>query len=456
MTIDVTEPKQGRALIMPRDGFQVSQLNEWTRALPTRRRRLNILAAIVLATTFGLGGVWAGTAHIGGAIPSSGRVIAVGTNQVVQHLEGGIIRSILVQEGDKVKAGQQLATLDPTNWQSQLDATQVQQAMATIELQRWRSANQDVPTFEVDLSPFGKAVDDPRVQETLQSQRAEFTASRDVVARKLAQLDASIANEREDMSYLAELTTANQNQYDIVSSELADMQALLTQGLTTRNRVTTLERTIAQLTAQLADSKFAVNRSEHNIASAEQEKEGLLLQGLEEANKNITRVQGQLNQLKDVEIRVQDRLSRIALVAPVDGVVFRVNFKSVGAVLPPGETFFEIFPEGEALAIETLLAPKDILDVSVGQAVDVVFQSDHRKILTPLQGVVDYVSTDTVVNESTGQAYYVVRTRVESGQKDRTILPGNTAEVFFKTEARTLFQYAMEPITRFAFRSFKG
>lgn len=456
MTIDVTEPKQGRALIMPRDGFQVSQLSEWTNTLPTKRRGLNIVAAIVLVTTFGLGGVWAGTARIGGAIPGGGRVIAAGTNQVVQHLEGGIIRSILVNEGDTVVAGQQLATLDPTNWQSQLDATQVQQAMATIELQRWRSANQNLDTFEVDLSPFGDAINDPRVQETLESQRSEFTASRDVVIRQLAQLDATIANEREDISYLAELTTATQSQFDIVSQELADMQNLLDDGLTTRNRVTTLERTIAQLTAQLADAKFTVNKSEHNIASAEQEKEGLLLKGIEEANQNITRVQGQLNQLKDVEIRVQDRLSRISLVAPVDGVVFKINYKSVGAVLPAGQTFFEIFPEGEALAIETLLLPKDIAEVAVGQEVDVVFASDHRTVLTPLAGIVDYVSTDTTVNQNTGQSFYIVRTRVEAGQEERTILPGNTAEVFFKTTPKTLFEYAMEPITRFAFRSFKG
>lgn len=457
MTVELTKSEpQNRTIVMPRDRFEPTQLTEWAQTLPTRRRGLNVAGGIVLALTFGLGGVWATTAKIGGAVSSSGRVIAAGTNQVVQHLEGGIIQTINVHEGDSIVAGQELARLDATSWQSQLNATWVQQAMATIELQRWRAATSGADSFKVDLSPFGDAVNDTRVKETLDSQRAEFAASRDVVVRRLAQLDSSIANEKEDISYLGELRAANDTQIASINDELTGLRSLLADGLTTRTRVLTLERSLAQLSAQQADADFTINKSHHNIISSEQEKEGILLEVQEEANKNITRVQGQLNQLSDVAVRLQDRLTRVSIKAPVDGVVFRVNFKSVGAVLPAGETFFEIFPKGGDLAIETLLAPKDIDEVALGQDVDVVFASDHRKVLAPMTGKVEYISTDTVVNQNSGASFYVVRTRVNPDENGRVVLPGNTADVFFKTTPKTLLEYAMEPITRFAFRSFKG
>ena len=455
MTLEAANTS-GRSVLAPRDGFQISQLKEWTGALPTGRRGLSILAVLVVLGTFGAGGVWATTAKIGGAVPASGRVIAAGTNQVIQHLEGGIISDILVREGDAVGAGQTVALLDQTADRSQLHATRVQQAMYSIELNRWRAEAMLADTMSTDLTSFGDAANDARVLDNLASQAAELQASAQSRTRRLEILDTTIATEEEDIYSLEELATSYETQARLVEGELADLNILLEDGLTTRARVLTLERGLAQLKAQAAQAKFTINKSNHNILAAQQEKETLILDAQEEANANISRIQGQLNQLSDVELRLQERLQRATIKAPVDGVVFRVNYKSVGAVLPSGQTFMEIFPEGEALAIETMLPPRDIAEVEVGQTIDVVFASDHRQALTPLSGTVNYVSTDTVVNSETGGTYYIVRSSVDAGQEDRLILPGNTAEVFFKTEPKTLFDYVVEPITRFAFRSFKG
>lgn len=456
MSVELIAKRPARTITLPTDAFRAEQLNDWSKRLPTRRRGLLLVAAVVLFGVFGLGGGWAATAKIGGAVSADGRVIAAGTNVVVQHLEGGIIKSIDVREGDVVERDQVLAVLDVTADQSQLHAVKVQQAMLTIELERWRAQNRIGSAVDVDISRFGDVADEARVQETLESQLAEFEASRDVTERRLSMLDAKIAAEEEDISSSGELLTAYQTQIDLVNDELGGLRELLADGLTTRSRVLALERGLAQLTAQYAQQEFTINKSRHNILSAQQEKEAALLEVKEEANKNITRVQSELNQLADMALRLEDRLSRAVIRSPVDGVVFRINFKSVGAVLPKGETFVEVFPRQKALAIETLLSPKDISEVKVGQAIDIVFASDHREILTPLSGTVEYVSTDTIVNPDTGESYYVVRSTVDAGQEERIILPGNQADVFFKTTPRTLVEYILEPITRFAFRTFKG
>src|SRR5690606_4832805 len=134
-------PTQGtdnaRPTAPPLSGLRLDALQSWSDAIPTSRRGPMLAATLVLVALFGFGGAWAATAKLGGALIASGRVIAEGNNRVVQHLEGGIIEEIRVNEGDTVKRGDIIAQLDETANRSQRDRMYIERALATIELERW-------------------------------------------------------------------------------------------------------------------------------------------------------------------------------------------------------------------------------------------------------------------------------------------------------------------------------
>ena len=436
--------------------FQLSQLQNWTVGLPISTGKILIFAAVVIFGLFGIGGYWAATAEIGGAVTGGGRVVASGNNRIVQHLEGGILSEIHIREGEVVEAGGVVAELDVTQVRSQYAATQLQRATLMVELARWRAESEGADSFEVqaeDLEPVG---DHPRVLGALRSQTAEFNASLAVVEKEQAILDAKIAAEHDEISSLEASIESYRTQGDLIKLEHADLSSLLDRGLTARPRVLALQRAISQVASQISAATYSIDQSRSNIRAFEDEKRKIDLEYTERANRNVSRVQKELNTTEDIEARLADRLRRSTLRSPVDGVVFRVHKTTPGAVLGAGEPFAEIFPISDELTIQAWVAPKDIAHVRLGQDVDVVFQSDHRANLTPMKGAVRYISTDTVVDEETGAASYVVDVSLDAtNEPDRAVLPGNTADVYFRTEPKTLVDIVSEPITRFAFRSFK-
>lgn len=441
---------------VPDQQFRAEQLNSWASAIATGQRQLLVLAAVVLVSVFGFGGFWAATAEIGGAVTGAGRVVAAGNNHIVQHLEGGIIEDVLVEVGDIVKSGDPLATLDTTRVTSQLRAAQVQRAILVAELERWRAESADADNFIVSRNLLEPMAANPRVLEAVASQKAEFAASLDVKRKQISMLDSKIDAEQNEIRSLEATINGLDEQGTLIESEHADLAKLLEQGLTARPRVLALERAMSQRDAQRANAKFSVAQSQSNISAFREEQQKISLEYREMANKNVTRVQGELNSLTDIEARLTDMLKRSAIRSPSDGIVFRLYKKTKGAVLGAGESFAEIFPDQEELNIEALVQPKDITHVELGQEVSVVFPSDHRANLVPVGGTVKYISTDTIIDERTGAASFIVHVLIRKEQEDRRILPGNTADVFFRTDPKTLVELIAEPITRFAFRSFKG
>lgn len=440
----------------PPESFQLTALQSWSDKVKTSGRGLLVTAAVVLGLVFGLGGYWSATAKIGGAVIVGGRVIAEGRNWVVQHLEGGILKSLAVREGDRVEAGALLAELDVTAVRSQLEAAWIDRAIYSIVLERWRAERDDLERFEVAEERLEPVADDPRVQEALESQRDEFLAARKTRLQQISVLEARIANEREDLGYLQDLLVSFDTQSELLRKEFTDLSALLEKGLTSRPRVFALQRELAKMDAQRSNALAAVQKSRHNIQSYEDQKQQILSEHAEQTSQSITDAQQKLKDVQDVIVRLQDRLTRGRILAPVAGTVFRVPVKSIGAVIKPGDTIVEILPEGVALQFEVPVEPKDIAQIFPGQSVDIVFPSDQADVIPPLRGEVSYISADAILDQTSGRSFYTVWVNMVGDDGGRTILPGNVAEVFFRTEPKTFLEYVMDPITRFAAKSFNG
>lgn len=438
-------------------GLRLDSLQSWSDPIPTSRRRPMLFACLVLLAVFGFGGAWAATAKLGGALIASGRVIAEGNNRVVQHLEGGIIEDIRVSEGDTVRRGDIIARLDETANNSQRDRMYIDRALATIELVRWRTERNDAAgSFTVASEKLLPVADNPRVVEAYENQVAEFKSTRQALRQQLLVLDGKIANEEEDLVYLKDQLTALDAQKALIVKEEADLSELLAKGLTQRTRVLSLQREISRLDAQKSNVQATAQKSHHNIRSLNDEKQRLVAEHEAQVSQKITQLQQGLNQIEDVINRLDDRLRRADITAPVDGIVLNMPFKSLGAVVKPGEKIADILPKDAPLLFEVPILPQDITKIFLDQDVEIIFPSDQVRVTPPLKGRVAYISADTISAPSDPRmSYYVAHVRMDGDRHGRNILPGNVAELFFQTEARTLLQHLADPVTRFALRTYK-
>jgi len=424
---------------------------EWTRSKVIR------VALFFLIFVVGFGSIWASTAKIGGAVIASGSVIAEGRNRVIQHLEGGILADIFVREGDAVEAGKPLAQLDTTQTSAQLASAELQEAIFRIQLARRRAEVAEARSFEIPAEIPSALLSHPRVVETIDSQRSEFEAARRLLDTELELYGNQIATAKLQVGASQEFLDAKKLERGFLVDELRDFKELLEKGLTQATQVSARERALAEIDGEIAQSRQQVKASEAEVLTAEGSRKQIRLEYLREANAALVQVQQQLNEQEQLAERLRDVFRRSTIASPVDGTVFQVAARTLGGVIRPGETIMTLFPEGDALTVEAMIEPKDIEQVYMDQPVNVVFPSNRDNSMVPVAGKVTYVSADTVQPEGSPIGFYLVHVRIDDGQDDLyTLLPGNLAEVYLTTDPKTFFQYVTEPITKFAFRAFKG
>ena len=445
-------PKQPPA--KPVDEFHADDLHTWHQSVDTDRTKLQRFAMIVMIFVVGFGGIWGSTAKLGGAIIGSGRVVAEGRNRVIQHLEGGILSDILVREGDRVEKQQIVARLEDVQVRTQLVSEQIQAAILRIQLSRRRAEIRGEESFDFPRDLPENIAKHPRVLETIDSQRSEFEALRKLRDTQIEIVKGQIEAAEVQAKGNAEVLVAQQEQVSLLEQELSDLNQLVEKELIRRSEIFARRRALADIKANVALTKQRLTQAEGEAANLLNEIRQTEQTYLRDANAALVEIQQQLNAGEERIERFVDVLDRGVIRSPVEGTVFRISKLTLGAVIQPAEALMEIFPDEDLLTIEASIEPKDIESVNVGQEARVVFPSSRNKSMSPIPGTVTYVSADTVMSEASPMGYYVARIRIED--PELTMLPGNAAEVYFRTTPKTFFQIVSEPITRFASRAFKG
>ncbi|RMB12447.1 HlyD family type I secretion periplasmic adaptor subunit [Eilatimonas milleporae] len=435
-------------------GFTEDDLQDWHGGMPVTRERIVRFAKIIGLIVFGFGSIWGATVPLGGAISSQGRVIAEDRNRVVQHLEGGILSDLRVREGDRVEEGQILAILDDTQANARLRSMLVRQAILRVQLARRRAevADQTSITFPADIR--ADILEHPRVQETIRSQISEFNALQDLRASEIAILDSRIASEENDIEGRGELVKALQKQVDLYRRELTDFRDLLDKGLVQRTRVFSTERNLVATEAQLAETNLEIQKSRNNIVNLDNEKLLVRLNQLKQAEDLAVELQKALNDADEQVERLLDLSARTEMRSPVDGIVFQISARTLGAVVRPGETLMELFPIDDKLRVEVKLSVKDVDEVEVGQPAEVHFGTLGKE--KPLVGEVKYVSSDAVVTEKDPAGHFIAYVDVDPGQDTKQMYPGNMGQVYILTEPKTFFSILAGPFNRVKVNAFNS
>jgi HlyD family type I secretion membrane fusion protein len=417
--------------------------------LPNQPRSTIVFGLIIVLASLGGFLAWAVMAPLAEAVVASGTIKVDSSRKQIQHLEGGIVKEILVRDGDRVREGEILVRLDETRAAASLAILRDGYDAAIAQEARLIAERDGLETIAFPESLVARQ-QDPKVAEILKSQRALLDARRSALDGEVKILEKQVAHLREDIVGLKAQIRAQERQLAFVRDELESVRKLLKKGLGGKQRVLELEREAARLQGE---------RAEHDseIAAAEAQISGKELEIYQVSNSFRENVVNELEQVQSEIFDFRERLNAAEHVygqtevkAPVDGVVVGSGVHTIGGVVSPGETLLELVPVHDRLIVEARVNPQDIDKVRSGLPAGIQFTAFNQRNTPELGGEVRYVSADSLFEQQTGQSYYVSRIEVSESEVarlgDKQLQPGMMAEVFIRTGERTMADYLLQPL----------
>ncbi|MQQ09775.1 HlyD family efflux transporter periplasmic adaptor subunit [Epibacterium sp. SM1979] len=349
--------------------------------------------------------IWAAFAWIDEIVRADGEVVSSSRSQIIQNLEGGILAELYVRQGDTVEAGQVLAKLQATRFQTTADDLQDQ--IDALAIKQYRLEAEASGAFEFDVSPELAQ----RSPDILASERALLRARQ-----------ADFQSRRHSAKQIL----------DQLRSELENMERLHKQRIVALIEVNNAKKSVTD-----AEAKYNEIGTQAELHLAEEYSQ--TLQTLTSHRQ---------------ELRIaSDQLSRTVITSPMQGVVNNMAVTTIGGVIRPGEEIFEIIPLGEELFVEGRVKPENIASVQTGQDATIKLSAYDYTIYGSLKGKVDFVSADTFEDERDprGEPYYRVTVKVDRGsftdrQREIEIRPGMRSIVELQTGSKTVLQYLLKPL----------
>lgn len=414
---------------------------------PPRQTRGLVLIGL-LTTLIGFGGFlgWAALTPLDSAVIAPGTIKVGSERKRIQHLEGGLLKSINIREGQDVRAGDLLFSLDETFAQSQHGV--LEQQLKALEIResvlRAEQAGLDKLTFEPALMEDAS----PALQQRLSEALSQFTLNRAALDNRLAILNRQALQLQEQAQGVQSEIRARQNQLAFTRDEIDSLQKLIDKKMAGKGRYLELQRDGAELQGIIAQLKT-------RAASLRTQQSELELEGVQTrqtyhyaAAEELRKVRDEAAKIREQMMSTRHRLARIEIRAPVDGTVVNLGIFTPGEVIQPGDTLAEIVPHRDELLISTRIMPVDVDQVSSGQTARVRIASFKPHEMPELLARVESVSADALYDESLQTRFYEARIAltVENRELIRKLQPGMPAEAYILTGRSTPLQYLAEPL----------
>lgn len=415
-----------------------------------------LLTVVVLTLGVGVWGVWASLA---GAVIAQGQVQIEARAQIVQHRDGGVVKAILVRDGDRVAAGDPLLVLDEAELASQAKIISDQLVELRVRAARLAAERDGAATVILPADLLSAAKTDTAVAGIIDGQNNLFFA-------RLATLgEATQSYEEQKLQVGNEILGqkaqigALEEQITLLASELVDAEDLFEQGLIQGSRVTALKRENASLTGQQGALEAAVARNLGRIAQIDVEIVGLTVKRREEAVTELRDVEPRIAGLEEELKAAQTKLARLTLTAPTEGLVHDLRVFSLGAIIRPADPILYIIPQDEELMITARIDAYHIDQVFAGSPVVLRFSGFNARTTPEINAEVARVSADISTDERSGIQYYTTEIRVSREEiarlGDQPLLPGMPVEVFVQTGERSPLSYLAKPFTDYFQRAFR-
>jgi len=417
-----------------------------------RRAAGTLTLLLVLAAALAAGAVaWAAVASIEEVARAGGRVIPSGDAQIIQSLEGGVVKSIDVAEGDRVAAGDVLLRIDDTRADANRGELIARRRVLSLRAARLKAeAGGDATiAFPSDLAAAMPAA--------AARERVLFEGRREALARQTEILEEDRLQKAQEVDKLLAGAEAIERSIALLDEEIALQRS---SGVVPRARIIPLERERNERARELAAIRSEAQQTRGEERAARARIDEAALNFAAEAREALAEALGELSVLEETLRSAQDVVRRSALRAPVDGVVTALAVNTIGGVIRPGQEVLRLLPSGAALQVEARVRPEDIAFVRPGLAATVKLTAYDFTIYGALHGVVARVAADAETDERTDESFFPVIIETDAGAlihegKALDIRPGMVAQVDVLTGERTVLDYLLKPFRKARFEALR-
>jgi adhesin transport system membrane fusion protein len=397
--------------------------------------------------------VWAAYAEVETLTRTDGRVIPSARLQVVQNLEGGIVREIHVRQGEMVEKGALIISLSPTQAGGEYESRKTQAVALIARTARLRAeaAGADKPVFPPEARLEGG--------DYVAAESAEFASRRARLDLELSVIDSQAVQRRKEAEDTRVTLATVEGILKSAREERVIVARLVERGLEPRLELVRLEGRLGEMEGKRESARLAIPRLEAALEELQARRSAAQRQYRTEAAAELSRVTGELRAQEKLLPMLSDRVDRTELRAPMKGIVNRLFVSTVGGVVKPGEPLAEIVPADDELVIEARIQPKDIGFVTIGQPARVKLTAYDYSIFGSMEGVVTRISPDAVqVDER--ESFYLARietrtTMMEVLGRKLPILPGMQAQADIITGRKTVLNYLTKPLVAMKENAFR-
>jgi len=387
--------------------------------------------------------VWAAIGRLDVVSTAAGQVIPSTKVKSVQHLEGGIIREIKVREGDVVQTGQPLVILERTLQGASVEELEVRIVSLTAEV----AMNQALAEGRAEMAfPEGFAAQYPvLVEQTMDL----FQTTRRRMENEIAAQRENVVQRQQDINEIEARLRNNSHSLGLVRDQVKLSAELLRDNLTTEFQHLGYLREQSNLVNKIEQDRAALPRAKSALAEARQKLESIENEFGQRAKENLRKARRELDEFSQRMKKYADSLNRTIIRSPVEGVVKKLHYVTIGGVVQAGETIVDVVPSSDKLVVEAHLPIADIGYVQTGQRAVVKLASRDAARFGKLDGTVINVSPDTFTTPE-GATYYSVRIETEGdsfthGDFEYKLIPGMLVTAYIHTGSRTVLEYLLDP-----------
>lgn len=401
---------------------------------------------------------WAAFAPMDEGVPAQGLVTLDTKRKAIQHLQGGIVKEVMVREGEVVKEGQTLMILEQAVVRANLESVrQHYQALRAAE-SRLLAEQQNLSkiAWHGDLQ---NARADSLVAQHQQIQEQLFKSRRSALQASLAALSESLAGQEALQVGSQRMLIERKTQQRLIQEELSGIQDLVKEGYMPRSKELELNRNLAEVSSVIADIESNNQRLTRSIEEVRQRMKVTRLEYQKEIENQLAEIRREVQADAEKLTAVTQDMERTEIRSPASGQVVGLTVQTVGAVIAPGQHVMDIVPEQAPLMVEARIPPHVIDRVKPGLMTDIRFSSFAHSPQLVVEGRMMSVSGDLLTDSENHQSYYLARIDLtEKGRRalaSRTIQPGMMAEVVIRTGERSMLTYLMYPLVRRLAQSMK-